>query len=108
MDVQLITDGLAGACGFNRIDVADHIGHSDIRRRQFLDVTIFAGHPGDGRFVAERGDFVSALGADRAQRVVADFTTGDVRHLRIKQPGQHAREAGFGLPTQAEQDEVVT
>ena len=52
--------------GLDGIDIADHIGDSDVRGRQLFHVAMVAAQPGDRRLVALFGDQVAAAAADGA------------------------------------------
>ena len=45
--------------------------------------------------------------AERTQRIIADLAACDVRHVRVEQSSEGAGHAGFGLPAQTQQNEVV-
>jgi hypothetical protein len=64
--------------------------------------------PIDGRFVAALLDEVAAAAADGAIRVVVDFTTFDERSPFIEQCCEHANQARFRLPAEAEKNKVMT
>ena len=49
---ELIADVLPAARGFDRVDIADHVGDGDIGRGQFFDVALFGSEIADGRVVA--------------------------------------------------------
>ena len=104
---QLVRNVLAAARRLDRIDVADHVGDGHVRRRQFLDIAVFGPEPRDRRVVALFGDEIAAAPADGAERIVANFTAGDVRHCRIEQTGQHADNPRLCLTAQSEKNEVV-
>ena len=98
---------VASAGGFDGIDVSDEVGDGDVGRGQFFYVAVVGREPGNGRGVGLLGDEVAAAAADGDVRVVVDFASGDVRHLRIEQRGQGAQDAAFCLSAEPEQDEVV-
>ena len=50
----------------------------------------------------------AAGAADRPQRVVVDFATGNHGDFRVEQLDQRAQDAALRLAAQPEQDEVVT
>ena len=49
---QLVAELQAGPHRLDRVDVADHVGDRDVRRRQLLDVAVLARAPGDRQVVA--------------------------------------------------------
>ena len=53
---ELVGNVLAAAGGFDRVDIADHVGDGDVGRRQFFDVAVVSREPRDGGFVAHFGD----------------------------------------------------
>ena len=57
--------------------------------------------------VALRGQSCPAGGADRVQGVVVDLAAGHHRDVIVEERHQCAQQAGFGLPAQTEQDEVM-
>ena len=104
---QLAADGFAGARGFNGIDVADHVGDGHVGRRQLFDVARLAREPRNRRRVAFLRDQVAARLADGGERMIVNFAAGDVRHVVVEQRHQHADQARFRLPAEAEQNKVV-
>ena len=73
VDRQLVRNILAGAGGFDRIDIADHVGDGDVGRRQFFDVSIFASKPGDAAFasplISIRSRQARQIGANGLSRI---------------------------------------
>src|SRR6266481_2572954 len=108
MNGELIGKIAASAGGTDGIDVADNVGHGDVGSGEFFDEALVAGHPGDGRGVAQIGDFLAAGAANRAQRVIVDLAAGDDGDFGVQQLHEAAQDAALGLPAQTQEDEVVT
>ncbi len=89
------------------IDIADHVGDGHVRRGQLLDVALVAMQPRDGRLVALFRDQVAAAAADGPVRIIVNLAAGDVGRPFVEQRGQHADQARFGLPAQAQQNEIM-
>ena len=104
---ELGAELLAAARRFNRVYIADQVGHGDVRRRELFDVAVDRRHPGDGGVVAIFGDHILRIAAERRVRVVAKFGAGNVRRVGVEQCRQCPQNAGFRLAAQAEEDEVV-
>ena len=64
MNGELVGEIAAATRGADGIDVANDIGHGDVRSGELLDETIFARHPGNGSIVAIGGDFFATGAAD--------------------------------------------
>ncbi len=91
---------------FDGIDVADEVGYGDVWGGQFFDEAVVGRHPCDGGFVTHLCDEVAAELRDRRIGVVAHLGAGDVRHLRVEQGGEGAKDARFCLAAETEEDEV--
>ena len=98
---------MAAANGFDRVNVADDVGHGDIGRRKFFDEARVALNPRDGRLVAVALNRLPPVGRDRMKRIVVDFGTRDDGNPFVEQVGQLTDDAALGLPAQAEQDQIV-
>ena len=96
-----------GRC-LDRIDVAEQIGDRDIRRRQFLVITLLTREPVDGGVVALLFDHAQARHRDRCQRVVIQLRATDHGNGVIEELGDRTQKAGLRLAAQAEKDHVVT
>ena len=107
MDVQLVRKVAAATSSLNGVHVADHIGNGHVGSRELFDEAILAREPGDRGFIAPLGKQFPATAADRAQGMVVNLATGDVRHFGVKQCDQAAQNAALGLAAQSEEDEVV-
>jgi hypothetical protein len=104
---QLAGELQASVCGFDGIDVADHVGDGDIGRRQLLDVARLARQPVDGHGVAFGGDALASVGGKRRQGVVVDFAPGHDRNGLVQERRQGPENPRLCLTPQAEQDEIV-
>src|SRR2546427_3214755 len=107
MHRQLVRQLQARTCRLDRIDVANHVGNRDVRRRELLDVPHVAPQPRDRRAVALFRDARAARSADRVERVVVDFASRHHRDLFVEQGDQGTQQPRFRLTPQAEQDEIV-
>ncbi|MCL6481594.1 MAG: hypothetical protein K6U02_07700 [Firmicutes bacterium] len=108
VDRQFIGEIATAAGGFDRVHVANHVGDGHVGCGQFLDVPGSAVQPGDRGGVTQRRDPFPAGAADRTVWVVVDLASGHHRNGLVEKIHQAAQEAAFGLPAQAEQDEVVS
>src|SRR5262249_51989563 len=77
VDAQIAADGVAAFRRFDRIDVADNVGNRHVGGGQFFDVTLLTAPILDRRSVALFLDQIPAPAADRTERIVVDFTSGD-------------------------------
>ena len=107
MDGQFVGKIAAAASGADGIDVADDIGHGDVRSGELFDVALIARHPGDRRVIAFGGDFLAASAANGAQRVVVDFAAGDDGDLRVEKLRQSAEDAALRLAAKPKKNEIV-
>ena len=107
VDRQLVAELQAALGRLDRIDVADHVGDGDVRRRQLFDVARFARQPADRHLVAFGLDAVLAERRQRRNRIVVDLALRNHRQPLVQQRGQGAEDARLGLAAQAEQDEMV-
>ena len=107
MHGQLVRQVAPAARGLDGVDVADHVGNGYVGCSQFFDISLVALHPVDRSVVSLFLDQVPAASADRVVRIVANLAAGDVRQMFIQQRRKHPDDARLGLPTQAEQNEVV-
>ena len=89
------------------VDVADQVGHTDIRGGELFHVAFRAVHPRDGRIVATGFHHGTALLGDRRHGVFGKRCTGQHRHPLVEQVGQAAGNAGLGLPAQAKEVHAV-
>src|SRR5438132_4665533 len=94
--------------GFDGIDVADQVSNGDVRRGKFLYVTFFRREICDPSGFAALRDQIVAAAADRSIRVVVNFAPGNVRHARVEQRSESAKDAAFGLAAQSEKNEIVS
>ena len=65
------------------------------------------GQPRDGRGVAALGNQVAAGAAQRRERIVMDFASGDVGNFQVQELDQAAQDAALGLASQTEENEIV-
>src|SRR5256886_8591630 len=107
VDGEFVGQVASAASRADGINIADNVGHGYVRRSQFLDKAILAGHPGDGCIVAFAVDSFTARAADGLERIVVDFAARDDRHFRIKQIDEAAQNAALGLASQAEKNKIV-
>ena len=98
---------MSALCRLDRIDVADDVGNRHVGRREFFDKASVAIHPVDLGRVAVKLDLLSAVSAQRCERIVVYFRAGDDRDLVVEQIGQLANDAALCLAAQTEQDDVV-
>ncbi len=91
----------------DRIHIADEIRHRSVRGSQFLTVPRRRLEPPNRDCVAVGGQAVFAVRTDGTVRRVVDLTTLHDRQQRIEQIDQTANEAGLGLATFAEENDVV-
>ena len=106
MDGQLV--GEIPALGdLDRIDLADEVGDSDIRRGQLLGVALGAANPLDDRLVALVADELAGILGDRGVGVVVDLAALDDGDFFVQQVDHRADEAGLGLAPLAEEDQVM-
>ena len=76
---------VASARGFNRVDVANEIGDSHVRRGQLFHVAIIWREICDGRLVAQTRHLFAAAPANGSVRIITDFAARDVWRVRIEQ-----------------------
>ena len=107
MHGQFAGQFMAAASCFDGINIANQIGNGHIWRGQFLDVTLLGREISNCRAVSAFGNQFLAAAANRRIRIVVDFASGDVRHMRIEQRRQRTKDAALGLPTKSKQDEVM-
>ena len=91
----------------DRVDVANHVGDGDVRRRELLHIPGLAREPGDGQLVSLGGQAAAARRTEGRERVVVNLAAGDDRDFRIELIGQRAEEPRLGLTAQTEENEVM-
>ena len=94
--------------GLDRIDVANHVGNRHVRRRELLDVAVVTWHPHDGQRISFGPDARTAGSANRIQRVVVNFASGDDGDVLVEQIDEATKDATLRLSAESEQDEVVS
>src|ERR1700730_4729742 len=99
---------MAALCGFNRIDIANYVGDSDVWSRKLLHKTCVSIEPLDMSHVAVALQCLPSEGGYWLKRIVVNFRTGNYRKAFIQQFGQLADYPAFRLAAQAEQNEVVS
>ncbi len=104
---QFVGEVAATAGGANGIDVADNVGDGDVGSSQLFDEALVARHPRNRRVVALLGDFLAAGAADRAERIIVDFTAGYDGDFRVEQLHEAAQNAALGLSAQTQKNEIV-
>src|SRR5712692_5722075 len=104
---ELIGEVAPAAGRLDGVNVADDVGDGHVGRSQLLDEASVPGQPANGSRVAPLHNQIAAAAADGTERVVVDLATGDDGDFRIEQGHQAAENAAFGLPPQAEEDEIV-
>ena len=107
MDREFAAQLLSAASRFDRINVADEVGDSDVGCGQFLDVALFGRQIGDLGFISLSADPVTARPAKGRVRIVMDFASCDVGRLRIEQASKCPQDSTLCLATQAQQNEIV-
>src|SRR5262249_13802403 len=91
----------------DRVDVADQIRDRDVRRRELLLVALVPVQPADRRLVAVRLEQRARVVRERHERVAVQRAALDRRDPFVEEAGQRAQQAGLGLGSEPEQDEVV-
>ena len=105
---QFAAKFVAAARRFDGIDVADQVGNRHIGCRQLFHVAFFRREIRNRRLRRPAARSSSRQRpADRRVRIVVNFASGDIWHLRIEQRGQRAQDAAFRLPAQSQQNEIV-
>ena len=104
---QLVPELKARPSGLDRVDVADHVGHRHVRRRELLDVAILAREPRDGQVVASLRGPAAARRTQGRERVVVDLAAGNDREPVVEQRDELPEEARLRLSAQSEEDEIV-
>src|SRR5690606_5117967 len=79
------------------IDVADQVGHGNVRRGQFLAVAAFAADPLHGRIVALPGDHFARVTGDGRERIVVDFAARHNGNPVVQEIRQLPEDAGLSL-----------
>ncbi len=110
---QAVVDGelvrqVAALRHLDGVHLADEVGDGDVRSRQLLAVALVRREPGDLEAIALLGKTVAAALADGPERVVVDLAAGDDRHRVVQQVHQGADEPGLGLPSLAQEDDVLS
>ena len=108
MNGQFIAQQVTALGGFDWIDIADDVGDGDVGRGQFLDETRVAFNPGDGRGILVQFNCLAAVCADRIERVVVHFRSGDDRDLRVQQIRELANDPALRLPAQSEENQIMS
>jgi len=103
----LIAVGQLEGSGFDRVYIADEVGHAHIRRCQLLDIAVMAVQPFDRRIVAHVSDEVLGKAGERLQRIIVEFAARHYRHVFVQQLHNAAGQPRFGLPAQAQQQHAV-
>ena len=104
---QLVRQLEAGACGLDRVEVADHVGDRHVRRRELFDVARVARQPRHRQRVPFGRDACAARRAQRRERIVVNLAAGHDGNRIVEQFGERPQNAAFRLPAQPEQNEVV-
>src|SRR5262249_19955697 len=109
---ETVVDGLlvgqiAALGHLHGIDLADEVGHGDVRRGELLAVALRRSDPGDGDRVALGGHAAPARRAQRRERVVVDLAPRDRRHQRVEEVSQGTDDAALSLAAFAEEDHVM-
>ncbi len=107
MNGQLIGKVAPTTRGANRVNVAENVGDRNVGSSKFLDVTLVARQPGNGRIVALGSQAFAASAANGSQRMVVDFAPCDHRNFRVQKLHQAAQDTAFGLATQSKENEIV-
>ncbi len=81
MDRQFVREQMSSTRGLDRVNIADDVRDSHVRRRQFFNVSRVTVDPVNRRIVALFGDESFAVSADRTERIVIDLRPGDDRDL---------------------------
>src|SRR5690348_8321183 len=95
------------ASSFDGVDVADQICDGDVGGGEFFNVALFWREVCDGCGLAALGNQFAATAADRHVRTVMNFAAGDIRHQRIEQRSESAKDAAFGLTAKTEKNEIM-
>ena len=103
----LLVGEVAPLGDFDRIDLADQIGHRDVGRRQLLGIAPLASDPFDFQLFAELGRPPPAGAANWPIRIVVDLAALDRRHALVEQVGEQSDEPRLGLSALAEKDHVM-
>ena len=106
MDGQFIGKVLAFG-HFYRVDVAEQVGHRNVRCRQLFGVPFFPSQPDDFRFVAVRRHHVAAVFTNRGKRVVVDFAALNRRYFFIQQLHQDPHQTRLCLSAFTEENHIV-
>ena len=107
MHGELARDIVATARRLDGVDIADHVGNGHVGRGQLFHVALAAREPRDRRCVSLLRDQVAAAAANGPVRIVVDFAPFHVGRRFIQQRSQQPDQPRFGLPAQAEQNEIV-
>ena len=107
MNREFVAQGAARARRLDRVHVAENVGNGHVRGRQFFDEAHFARQPRDGRGVSLFLNQIAARAAERRERIVMNFTTGDVGDFLVEKFDQSAQNAALCLAAQSEQNKIV-
>ncbi len=91
---EFVAQGAARARRLDRVHVAKNVRDGHVRRRQLFDEARVARQPRDGRGVALFRDQIAARAAQRRQRIVVNFATGDVGNFLIQKVDQARAKCG--------------
>ena len=92
---------MSSASGLDRINVADKVGDSYIRRSQLFHVAVIGREVSDRSLILVDGNQFAAPPADWGIRIVVDLASGHIRKMSIEQRGQRPQNAALGLSTKA-------
>ena len=107
VDRQLVAE-IAALGDLDRIDLADEVGDSIVRRRELLTVALVARHPGDLDLVDLVVDLVAAGPADWSVGIVPDLAVADVWHLLVEEVDERPDDARLGLAALTQEDDVLS
>ena len=107
MHRQFARQFVTAASRLDGIDVPNQIGNGYVGRRQLFHVTIVGREISDWRVLPQPRHFLAATPADRSVRVIVNFASGKIRHVRIEQSRQRAQDAALRLAAQPEQNKIM-
>src|SRR6185312_6890081 len=108
MNCEFTGEIMPAARSLDGIDVPDQVGNGHVRCGQLFYIAFLRSKPCNWSVVTLLGDEGAAALADGVVRVVMNFATGHIGHLRIEQSGQRTQNTALGLATQTQKDEVMT
>ena len=106
VDRELVPE-VAALGHLDRVDVPDQVPDGGVGCGELLRVAILAWQPAHRDGFALAGHELAAAGADGAIGMVVDLAPLDDRNLVIEEFDHRPHEAGLGLATLPEQDQVV-